>query len=131
MKIYEIKKPVSSYHLYCSLVPVMNIQNHLPTVKKIENTINNDLTAIKTLVDKTNNKLLAVYDIGINGFKLVITENQFGQVDKSVLSDNAEVLLGDAVLLSSNQSLAEKIEKIDFPETQNKKQCTKVFKRWF
>ena len=105
--------------------------NHLPTVKKIENTINNDLTAIKTLVDKTNNKLLAVYDIGINGFKLVITENQFGQVDKSVLSDNAEVLLGDAVLLSSNQSLAEKIEKIDFPETQNKSNVQKYLKDGF
>ena len=105
--------------------------NHLPTVKKIENTINNDLTAIKTLVDKTNNKLLAVYDIGINGFKLVITENQFGQVDKSVLSDNAEVLLGNAVLLSSNQSLAEKIEKIDFPETQNKSNVQKYLKDGF
>ena len=105
--------------------------NHLSTVKKIENTINNDLTAIKTLVDKTNNKLLAVYDIGINGFKLVITENQFGQVDKSVLSDNAEVLLGDAVLLSSNQSLAEKIEKIDFPETQNKSNVQKYLKDGF
>lgn len=105
--------------------------NHLSTVKKIENTINNDLTAIKTLVDKTNNKLLAVYDIGINGFKLVITENQFGQVDKSILSDNAEVLLGDAVLLSSNQSLAEKIEKIDFPETQNKSNVQKYLKDGF
>lgn len=105
--------------------------NHFSTVKKIENTINNDLTAIKTLVDKTNNKLLAVYDIGINGFKLVITENQFGQVDKSVLSDNAEVLLGDAVLLSSNQSLAEKIEKIDFPETQNKSNVQKYLKDGF
>lgn len=89
------------------------------------------MTAIKTLVDKTNNKLLAVYDIGINGFKLVITENQFGQVDKSVLSDNAEVLLGDAVLLSSNQSLAEKIEKIDFPETQNKSNVQKYLKDGF
>ena len=47
----------------------MNIQTIYQLLKKIENTINNDLTAIKTLVDKTNNKLLAVYDIGINGFK--------------------------------------------------------------
>lgn len=109
----------------------MNIQTIYQLLKKIENTINNDLTAIKTLVDKTNNKLLAVYDIGINGFKLVITENQFGQVDKSVLSDNAEVLLGDAVLLSSNQSLAEKIEKIDFPETQNKSNVQKYLKDGF
>ena len=109
----------------------MNIQTICQLLKKIENTINNDLTAIKTLVDKTNNKLLAVYDIGINGFKLVITENQFGQVDKSVLSDNAEVLLGDAVLLSSNQSLAEKIEKIDFPETQNKSNVQKYLKDGF
>lgn len=94
-----------------------------------------DSKAILEMGASRNQNILAIYDIGLNGFKLVISEDKENSklINKSFISDDGKLLLVDAVSLEEENPVlfSEKIGKTVFNEEINQEAIQNYLKNGF
>ena len=72
---------------------------------------------IEKLVNANNHKLLAIYDIGITGFKLILgQDNDSELISKTLISDDAKYTTQDFFVFSDQSFILDKIYNIKFDE---------------
>lgn len=103
------------------------------------------ISTFKKLATQNNHKLLAVYDVGINGFKLLLTEqgrnvydtrsvtgSEAGTINKTLVSDDGNIVMIDGFNINdkSNNSFAEQLSKTKFSEELTSKQRNDVVSKY-
>lgn len=98
-------------------------------------TNNFDSKAILDMGKSRNQNILAIYDIGVNGFKLVISEDKGNSklINKSFISDDGKILLIDAISLEEEKPIlfSEKISKTVFNEEINQESIQNYLQNGF
>ena len=98
------------------------------------------ISTFKNLAAQNNHKLLAVYDVGINGFKLLLTEHGgeagsrsvAGTINKTLVSNDGNIVMIDGFNINdkSNNSFAEQLSKTKFSEELTSKQRNDVVSKY-
>lgn len=86
-----------------------------------------NLDKIFEVIDKNNHEVKAIYDIGVNGFKLVISNDKNNKAStKSVISDDGEYFLAEAMKIQNGEMLSSVVSTTKFAE-ENKSEIVKKY----
>lgn len=108
-----------------------NSQMHMSDIP--DNSDNQLISTFKNLAAQNNHNLLAVYDVGINGFKLLLTgDNNTSSINKTLVSDDGNIIMIDGFNINdkSNNSFAEQLSKTKFSEELTSKQRNDVISKY-
>ena len=113
-----------------------SVENNKINVSELND--NQLISTFKNLAVQNNHKLLAVYDVGINGFKLLLTEHggETGSgsrtINKTLVSNDGNIVMIDGFNINdkSNNSFAEQLSKTKFSEELTSKQRNDVVSKY-